>query len=208
MGGNVVIHAGTTIGEGVTIQDGAIVGKPPKLGARSVASAEPPLPAAIGDGAAVCAARWCLPERRLAPAPWSATRPRCASGSMIGAETVIGRGARSTTTSRSEPGQGADQLLRHGGHSDRGRRLVGPGVTLTNDNTMGPTLAHRTPCSAPRLLVGGGAVICPGIEIGEEAFVGAGAVVTADVPARAVVVGVPAKQIREVGEDDLLERWS
>ena len=36
-------------------------------------------------------------------------------------------------------------------------------------------------------LVGGGAILCPGVEIGEEAFVGAGAVVIEDVPARAVV---------------------
>ena len=47
----------------------------------------------------------------------------------------------------------------------------------------------------------------PGVEIGEEAFVAAGAVVTNDVPARAVVMGVPARVVREVGEEDLLERW-
>jgi UDP-2-acetamido-3-amino-2,3-dideoxy-glucuronate N-acetyltransferase len=53
--------------------------------------------------------------------------------------------------------------------------------------------------------VGGAAVLLPGIEVGEEAFVGAGAVVTKDVPAKAVVVGNPARQIREVPEDELLD---
>jgi acetyltransferase-like isoleucine patch superfamily enzyme len=48
-------------------------------------------------------------------------------------------------------------------------------------------------------------VLLPGIEVGEEAFVGAGAVVTKDVPPRAVVVGNPARQIREVPEDELLD---
>ena len=48
--------------------------------------------------------------------------------------------------------------------------------------------------------VGGGAVLTPGVEIGEEAFVAAGAVVTRDVPARAVVMGVPARVVREVGD--------
>jgi acetyltransferase-like isoleucine patch superfamily enzyme len=42
------------------------------------------------------------------------------------------------------------------------------------------------------------------VEIGEEAFVGAGAVVTRDVPARAVVVGSPARVLRDVPEDELL----
>ena len=45
------------------------------------------------------------------------------------------------------------------------------------------------------------------MEIGEEAFVAAGAVVVSDVPARAVVMGVPARVVREVPEEDLLERW-
>jgi acetyltransferase-like isoleucine patch superfamily enzyme len=55
--------------------------------------------------------------------------------------------------------------------------------------------------------VGGGAVILPGVEVGEEAFVAAGAVVTRDVPAHKVVWGVPARIVRDVPGDDLLERW-
>ena len=50
-------------------------------------------------------------------------------------------------------------------------------------------------------------MITPGVLVGEEAYVAAGAVVTADVPARAVVMGVPARVVREVAEQDLLERW-
>jgi UDP-2-acetamido-3-amino-2,3-dideoxy-glucuronate N-acetyltransferase len=44
----------------------------------------------------------------------------------------------------------------------------------------------------------------PGVEIGVDAFVGAGAVVTRDVPARKVVVGNPARILRDVPEEELL----
>ena len=53
--------------------------------------------------------------------------------------------------------------------------------------------------------VGGAAVLLPGVEIGEEAFVGAGAVVLRDVPARKLVVGNPARILRDVPEEELLE---
>jgi acetyltransferase-like isoleucine patch superfamily enzyme len=55
--------------------------------------------------------------------------------------------------------------------------------------------------------VGAGVVVCPAVEIGEEAFVAAGAVVVADVEPRSVVMGVPGRTVREVPDEDLLERW-
>jgi acetyltransferase-like isoleucine patch superfamily enzyme len=55
--------------------------------------------------------------------------------------------------------------------------------------------------------IGAGAVLTPGVEIGEEAFVAAGAVVTADVPPRAVVMGVPARVVRQVPAADLVENF-
>jgi len=88
--------------------------------------------------------------------------------------------------------------------------FVGPGVTLTNDNTMdrhGPDKEFEGPLLRRACRVGGGSTICPGVEIGEEAFVAAGAVVAADVAPRAVVVGVPARVLRQVPDEDLLERW-
>ena len=48
-------------------------------------------------------------------------------------------------------------------------------------------------------------MLCPAVEIGEDAFVGAGAVVTKDVPPRTLVVGNPARVLREVPADELLE---
>jgi acetyltransferase-like isoleucine patch superfamily enzyme len=88
--------------------------------------------------------------------------------------------------------------------------FIGPGVTLTNDNTMnrhGPEFEFEGPLLRRACRIGGGATICPGVEIGEEAFVTAGAVVSADVAPRLVVMGVPARAIREVPEADLLHHW-
>jgi acetyltransferase-like isoleucine patch superfamily enzyme len=49
--------------------------------------------------------------------------------------------------------------------------------------------------------VGANATVLPGVEIGVEAVVGAGAVVTKDVPPKVIVAGVPARKIGEVPED-------
>jgi maltose O-acetyltransferase len=52
--------------------------------------------------------------------------------------------------------------------------------------------------------LGGGAIVCPGVTIGEDTVVGAGAVVTRDLPAGVVAVGVPARVVREIGEADVV----
>ena len=86
--------------------------------------------------------------------------------------------------------------------------FVAPCVVTTNDNFMGRTEKRLALLKGPTIRrgarVGGGAILCPGVEVGEEAFVGAGAVVTKDVPPRKVVVGSPARVIRDVPDDELL----
>jgi acetyltransferase-like isoleucine patch superfamily enzyme len=88
--------------------------------------------------------------------------------------------------------------------------FIGPGVTLANDNTMdrhSPEMQLEGPLLRRACRVGAGVVVCPAIEIGAEAFVAAGAVVVADVAERSVVMGVPARAVRSVPDEDLLERW-
>ena len=72
--------------------------------------------------------------------------------------------------------------------------FLGPRCILTNDKYVmrspyelkGPTVRHGAS-------VGAGAILMPGIEVGEEAVVGAGAVVTKNVAPKTIVLGVPAK---------------
>ena len=82
-------------------------------------------------------------------------------------------------------------------------------MVTTNDNFMGRTERRHALRKGPTIRrgarIGGGAILCPRVEIGEEAFVGAGAVVTKDVPPRVIVVGNPARVLREVPEDELLD---
>jgi acetyltransferase-like isoleucine patch superfamily enzyme len=88
--------------------------------------------------------------------------------------------------------------------------FIGPGVITSNDDAMGrhaPGVQLQGAVLRRACRIGAGAVLTPGVEVGEEAFVAAGALLTRDVPPRAVVMGAPARVVREVGEEDLLERW-
>ena len=76
--------------------------------------------------------------------------------------------------------------------------FIGPQATFTNDAF--PRSKQPFEVLITRLArgatIGAGAVLLPGVTVGEGAFVGAGAVVTRDVPAHAVVVGNPARVVR------------
>lgn len=49
--------------------------------------------------------------------------------------------------------------------------------------------------------LGGGAIICPGVTIGENSIIGAGAVVTKDIPANVVAVGNPARVVKQLTDE-------
>jgi acetyltransferase-like isoleucine patch superfamily enzyme len=90
--------------------------------------------------------------------------------------------------------------------------FVAPCVTTTNDNTMArhppaPEFTLRGALLRRACRVGAAVVLLPGVEVGEEAFVAAGSLVTRDVPARALVMGAPARVLRQVDDGELIERW-
>jgi acetyltransferase-like isoleucine patch superfamily enzyme len=80
----------------------------------------------------------------------------------------------------------------------------------TNDNTMGRLKGDasleeiRSPIVRRRAAIGANATLLPGVEIGEFAIVGAGAVATRSVPPRVVAMGVPARVVKEVPEELLV----
>jgi acetyltransferase-like isoleucine patch superfamily enzyme len=87
--------------------------------------------------------------------------------------------------------------------------FVAPEVTFTNDNYLGRTEERKKHFAGPTLKkgarIGANATLLPGVIIGEDALVAAGSVVTQDVPPRMIVVGVPARVLRPVPEEQLIE---
>jgi acetyltransferase-like isoleucine patch superfamily enzyme len=204
-----VVYPGTVLGEDVEIGDNAVVGKPPTLGARSTARTDELPPLAVGDGTRILACAVVFAGSRLGRGvivgDQACVRERCelgdgvvvGRGSLVENDTTIGAGTRIQANAYVTAYSTLEEEV-----------FVAPCVVTTNDDFMGRTEARLERMRGPTIRrgarIGGGAVLLPGIEIGEEAFVGAGAVVLADVPARAVVVGNPARQIREVPENELL----
>ena len=212
VGAYVVVHDGTMLGAGCTLQDHAVVGKPVALGERSSAPRDTPPPARIGAGAIVAAGAIVNAGAEIGERAVVGDQAHVRERARVGARTVVGRGSQVDN----------DVVVGEGCRIQTGCYVtatsileddvfLGPGVFTYNDNTMGRhdsdyEIVGATIRRAAR--VGGAARILPGIEIGEEAFVATGAVVTRNVPARALVMGAPARKVGDVGDEELIERWS
>jgi acetyltransferase-like isoleucine patch superfamily enzyme len=203
-----VVHGGTVIGEGCKILDGAVVGKQPTLSPRSTAKQEELPPLELGAGTIVSTGAIVFAGTRIGArvivGDQACVRERC----EIGEDVVIGRGAlveNDTTIGANTKVQAMAYVTAYSTLEDD--VFIAPCVITTNDNFMGRTERRHALRKGPTIRrgarIGGGAVICPGVEIGEEAFVGAGAVVVQDVPAGVVVVGNPARILRDVPPDEL-----
>jgi len=208
-----IVYPGTVLGEGVKVLEHAVVGKQPTLSPRSTAKREPLSPTVIGAGTivstgAIVFAGSAIGERVIL-GDQSCVRERV----TIGDDVVVGRGSlvENDTTIGAMTKIQADAYITAYSTLEE-HVFIAPCVVTTNDNWMGRTEKRFGNIKGPTIRrgarIGGGAIICPAIEIGEDAFVGAGAVVTKDVPPRVVVVGSPARVLRDVPEDELLDASS
>ena len=89
--------------------------------------------------------------------------------------------------------------------------LIGPQVNIITENhPIDPTqrkMLDLKPVVIKRnVWIGANATLLPGVTVGENAIVAAGAVVTKDVPANTIVGGVPAKFIRKIENEEVIEK--
>jgi UDP-2-acetamido-3-amino-2,3-dideoxy-glucuronate N-acetyltransferase len=212
IGSGAVIHAGTELGERCVVEDCAVLGKRPRLRAGSSAEGAQFGPLILREGVTVCCGAVVYAGASIEARAIIGDQTQIRERASIGPGSVVGRGSSIDF----EAVVGARVRIQTGVYVTGGSIVeddvfLGPGVFTTNDNTMarhGPEAPLEGPVFRRACRVGGGAVLVPGVVIGEEAFVAAGALVTRDVGDREVVIGVPARVVRSVPDADLIERWS
>ncbi len=204
-----IVYPGTVVGDGCKIMDYAVVGKQPTLSPRSTAKQEELPPLELGPGTIVSTGAIVFAGTRLGArviiGDQACVRERC----EIGEDVVIGRGSlveNDTTVGARTTIQAMAYVTAYATLEED--VFLAPCVQTSNDNFMGRTERRHALRKGPTIRrgarVGVGAVLCPAVEIGAEAFVGAGAVVVTDVPPAVAVVGNPARVLRDVPPAELL----
>jgi UDP-2-acetamido-3-amino-2,3-dideoxy-glucuronate N-acetyltransferase len=210
---HVTIYAGVELGAGVSLEQGAIIGRPQQIDARSRTPVQLGLqPTFIGEGVRVGSYTVVVAGARIGDHVYLSDNVLIREGGTVAEEAMIGRG----TVMRGDVVIGARTRILN-------NTLIGPSTVIEDDVVVSPRVTfvgeptmgrEVTDSASPGILVrrasriGTSAIIFPPCEIGEEAVVGAAAMVRADVPPRTVVTGSPATTLRAVRDDELLESWS
>ncbi|MGK2877124.1 MAG: DapH/DapD/GlmU-related protein [Solirubrobacterales bacterium] len=204
IGANVVLYDDVHVGAGVVIKHNCVIGEQPSLAIDSRAKPQAAAATTIEVGAVICNGVVIIAGAGIGADAIIGDQGFIREGAEIAEDCVIGRGCMV------------------GVAASIGRRtkiqnnsIVLPGMVIEEDVFIGATLSGATdhsigrdPAQAQQTVtlrrgcrIGSSVCLMPGIEIGEEALVGAGAVVLESVPARAKVAGVPARVIGSTAAD-------
>ena len=212
IGHNVIIRSGVRIGDNCKILDGAILGKRPAKASLSAITGEtkeyPPL--VLGKAVTVGAACILYVGAEIGDMVFFGDQATVREDVKIGEYTIIGRGAtieNKVTIGRKCKVETEAYITAMTTIEDY--CFIAPEVTFTNDNFLGRTEERKKHFGGPVLRrgarIGANATILPGLEIGADAVVAAGSVVTKDVKPRVIVLGSPAKYLKNVPEEQLIE---
>ncbi len=209
LGHFITIHPKVRIGDECIILDGAVLGRLP-IANRTVTRAVPRDYAdlIIGARTLIGANAVIYTGSRIGKDVLINDLTSLREGCDIGDEVVIGRGVMILYNCQiGARSRIQDQAHIVGNMVIEEDVFIGMAVTTTNDNDVYLTRFGLAPTELKPPIVrrfaaiGAGATILPGIEIGEGAFVAAGAVVTHNVPAWTVVAGVPARHVRHIAPE-------
>jgi len=211
IGSCVIVHPDTVIGNNVRIDDHAVVGKLPMKAALSAITEEQQLPPCVIDddvivGTSVVIYRGCKLNKSVMVADLASVR----ENAEIGELTIVGRGV--TVENKVRVGRRCkletEAYITALSEIEDGC-FIAPEVTFTNDNFLGRTKDrfkyHKGVTMKRGARIGANVTVLPGITIHEDALVAAGSVVTKDVPAKKIVMGTPARVIRDVPTEQLLD---
>lgn len=211
IGSNVIIHSDTKIGQNVRIDDNTVLGKLPMKAANSAVTKEQQLPPLeIGDdciiGALVVMYRGCKLGEKVLVADLSTIRENV----TIGDFTIIGRGVAIENFCTIGSYCKLETNVYLTAYSEvEDRVFIAPCVATSNDNYVGRTEERFKHFKGVTVKKGGrlgvASVILPGLTIGADSLVAAGAVVTKDTADKVIVAGLPAKTFRDVPEEQLLK---
>jgi len=211
LGNHVVIHADTVVGNDVRIDDHASLGKLPMKAANSATTKEQDLPPlTVGDvcivGTGVVLYRGAAIDGKVLMADLSTVRENV----TVGRGTIVGRGVtieNFCSVGRYCKLESESYLCAYSTLEDR--VFVAPGVVTSNDNFVGRTQERFKHFKGVTVKKGGRIGACsvtlPGVVIGEDALVAAGSTVTKAVDPRMIVMGKPARPVRPVPVEQLLE---
>lgn len=211
IGHHVVIQDDTEIGDNVRIDDHTVIGKLPMKAANSAVTKNSKLDACvIGNnciiGSNVIIYRGSDIGEKVLIADLSTVRENV----KIGNFTIVGRGVAIENFCNIGKYVKLETNVYITAYSEvEDRVFVAPCVATSNDNFIGRTEERFKHFKGVVLKkgarIGVNATILPGKIIGEDSLVAAGALVTKDAPPKKIVAGVPAKELRNVPEEQLLE---
>jgi acetyltransferase-like isoleucine patch superfamily enzyme len=194
-----VIHGGTAIGAQARIEEHVVLGKPelgyavghlhPGAGGGTVIGAG----AVVRSSAVVYADVQVGVNTLIGHYTLLRTAVRIGSDTQLGHHLTVERSTRIGRDVRCSPGSHITSAC-----ALADRVFLGAGVRTINDKTLTWRDSHRKPTLiAPRFdvgaKVGSGSVVLAGVTVGEQALVGAGSLVTHDIPPGALAYGHPAR---------------